>query len=110
MFCLISLVIKIFFQVGLLVVFVYFFGIPSVQRYIAGEVLTVTTVTHPGKVLPPTVTVVTSNASDSGWEALEKVCGESEAIRLCIQKNTRNLSEGESVSEDRLQAALGHPQ
>ena len=93
MFCLITLVTKVLFQVGLLVVFVYFFGIPSVQRYIAGEVLTVNTVSHPGKVLPPTVTVVTSKASDSGWEDLEKVCRESEAILLCIQKNTRNMSE-----------------
>ena len=77
----------------LLSIFVYFFGIPAVEQFIRKEVLTVTTEAYPEKILPPAVTVVASNGSDYNWEALEKICGESKDIKLCIQENTRSLTE-----------------
>ena len=49
---------KVIFQVGLFILFVYFFGIPSVQRYLSKEVLTVTTKTSLEKVPLPAVTVL----------------------------------------------------
>ena len=78
---------------SLLVVFIVFFGIPSVKRFIKNEVLTVTTEAYPDKIPFPALTVITSKASDGGWEALEKVCGESKDIKSCIQENTRGLQE-----------------
>ena len=77
----------------LFAIFVFFFGIPSVERFIRKEVLTVTTKTYPEKILPPAVTVIAFNASDGGWEALEKVCGQARDIKFCIQENTRGLPE-----------------
>ena len=86
-------VIKMLFQISLLVIFIFFFGIPSVERFIDKEVLTVTTETYPDKIPLPAVTVTTSDASDGGWEALEMVCVESKDIKSCIQENTRSLQD-----------------
>ena len=86
-------VMKIIFQVALLTIFVYFFGIPSVERFIRKEVLTVITETYPEMILPPAVTIIAFNGSDDGWEALEKVCGDSIGFRSCIQENTFSLPE-----------------
>ena len=78
---------KMIFQVGLLVLFVQFFGIPIVERYTRKEVLTVISKNHLEKIPVPSVTVVT-NGFD--WE---KVCGDSEDIRACIEENTHSLTD-----------------
>ena len=80
-------------QGGLLIIFVYFFGIPSIERFISNEVLIVTSEAYPGKIPLPAVTVVYNNASTNGWEALKKFCVESGDLRSCIQENTHSLSE-----------------
>ena len=74
---------KMIFQVGLLVLFVHFFGIPIVERYTRKEVLTVSSKNRLEKIPVPSVTVVT-NGFD--WE---KVCGDSEDIRACIEETRR---------------------
>ena len=86
----ISFALKMLFQVVLLFIFVYFFGIPSVKRYNSKEVLIVTTVIHPVKIHLPAVTVV---AAASGLETLEKNCGESEDLRACVEESSPSLSE-----------------
>ena len=58
-----SFATKILFQDGLLVIFVFFFGFPSVKRFLSSEVLTVTTETYPEKILPVAVTVIALDGS-----------------------------------------------
>ena len=84
---------KLIFQLILLAIFVFFFGIPSVERFISKEVLTVTTKTYPEKILPPAVTIIAFNSSEGGWEALEKACGDAKHVKACLQENTHSLPE-----------------
>ena len=93
---------KCLIQLGLLLLFLYYFGIPSVQRYLNEQVLTVSTVQYPGEIQPPTVTVVAFSGEDGGWneavtsvgwEALNKVCGKAVDIAGCVETNTRSLAE-----------------
>ena len=86
-----SFVTKMLFQVGLLSIFVYFFGIPSVERYASKEVLTVSSEIHSGKIPLPAVTIVAFK-SDSLFD-WKKVCGGSEDLKSCIRENTRSPSE-----------------
>ena len=75
---------KFFIQLGLIVFFLYFFGLPSVSRYLEKQVLTVSSKRFPSLVLPPSVTVVTFNSSFGGWkqpvptsggfDGLKKIC------------------------------------
>jgi hypothetical protein len=66
------------------------------------QVLTVTSQKYPGKVVPPTITIVAFDSADGGWkqpvpvssfDALKTVCGESVDITGCIKQNTHSLGE-----------------
>ena len=87
-----SLVTKMLFQLVLLIIFVYFFGIPSVKRYINQEVLTVVTVIRPEEVLLPAVTIWAMDPAASGLENIDEMCGESGDIKACIKERTPSLS------------------
>ena len=63
---------KLIFQVGLLIIFIYFFGIPSVWRYLSREVLTVTTKTSSEKIPLPAVSVLASKPSNNSWTAMRQ--------------------------------------
>ena len=67
----VCLVTTLIFQVILLAIFIYFFWIPSVEQFISIEVLSVTSETYLGKILPRAVTVFAFNASAGAWEVLE---------------------------------------
>ena len=94
---------KFLIQLGLIVFFLYFFGVPSVSRYLEKQVLTVSSKRFPRLVLPPSVTVVTFNSSFGGWkqavptstgfDGLKEVCGEARNVSDCIVKNTLGLNE-----------------
>ena len=88
-----SLVTKMLFQVALLIIFIYFFGIPSVKRYTNKEVLTIKTVIHPERIHLPAVTVVAMDAAASGLETMEEVCGEWEDPRACVKETNPSLAE-----------------
>ena len=81
---------KVIFQMFLLFIFLYFFGVPSLQRYMSGEVLSVTTETYTNKTFLPAVTVSAFNASasSSDWEG---VCAQSDDLGACIREKTRSL-------------------
>ena len=83
---------KIIFQAGLLFIFLYYFGIPSVERYMSDEVLTITSETYPDKIPLPAVTVSAFNTSEAhdDWSA---VCGGSEDLAACAREKTHSLAE-----------------
>ena len=94
---------KSFIQGGLIVFFLYFFGVPSVSRYLEKQVLTVSSKRFPGVVLPPSITIVTFNSTFGGWKqeiptstgfnGLKKVCGSAKNVTACIVENTLSLDE-----------------
>ena len=94
---------KFFIQIGLIVFFLYFFGVPSIIRYLERQVLTVSSKRYPPLVLPPSITVVTFNSTFGGWkhpvptstsfDGLKRVCGEARNVTACIVENTRSLEE-----------------
>ena len=80
---------KSLIQLCLLAAFLFFFGVPSVTRYLEKRVLTVTSERNDGGVPPPAITIVAFNSEDGGWnqpvpstsfEALAAVCGEADNI------------------------------
>ena len=92
---------KLLVEVCLFLIFLYFFGVPSVSRYLSREVMTVSHRSHPGKVPLPTVTVVAANSSHGGWkqglqpgeDLMGKVCGQEKDIGACIVGKTHSLAE-----------------
>ena len=99
----VSLIGKSVIQLGLIVFFLYFFGVPSVLRYLEKQVLTVSSKRYPPLVLPPSITVVTFNSTFGGWkqplptstgfDGLKKVCGAARNVSACIVENTLSLEE-----------------
>jgi hypothetical protein len=95
-------VFKMLLQIALMVIFLYFFGIPSVNSYLDKQVLTVTTMKYPGKVAPPTITVLAYSPSNGGWnqsvptntfEALKTVCGDSDDMVSCLKQKSHSLEQ-----------------
>ena len=64
---------KVIFQVGLFILFIYFFGIPSVKRYLSKEVLTITSKTSSEKIPLPAVSVIAFEGSNSGWTDMRQI-------------------------------------
>jgi hypothetical protein len=105
--------LKLLLQIALMAAFVIFFGIPSWNSYLEKQVLTVTSQKYPGKVVPPTITVLAFDSSNGAWtqsvpltssfEALKIVCGDADDIVPCIKQKSHSL-------DDALFAELGYNQ
>ena len=94
---------KLICQIGLLVFFLSFFGIPNVKRYQQGEVMVVSSTKHSGGIFAPTISVMARNHfSRKGWKSdnitasvdvIEDQCGNASDIQKCIVEGTYQLSD-----------------
>ena len=97
---------KFLLQILLFGLFLYFFGIPAVERYQEKKVLVVKSVRDTGGLEAPAVTIIVKrNTTHTGWKTgllvgnnpVEKFCGPKKrgnsTITACIEKKTFNLSE-----------------
>ena len=91
-------------QIWLFGMFLYLFGEPAIERYLAKKVMVVTSTRETGGTEAPALTLIAigKNAS-TGWKKeglraplVDAFCGElsqNQSIQGCIEENTYNISE-----------------
>ena len=88
-------------QLGLLAVFLFYFGLPAVERFRERKVLLVSSRRASGGILAPAITIMARNSQFEGWrnvepphsyDIIERKCS-NKTIEKCIHDNTFNRSE-----------------
>ena len=84
---------KLLLQLGLLLIFLSYFGLPTLQNYLEGKVLTVQGKKEAGGVLAPAITLCARNSISGPWKeeggleaALER-CSRVENVFKCMKAN-----------------------
>ena len=84
---------KVFLQLGLLLTFLSFFGLPTLQNYLEGKVLTVESKEESGGVAAPAITLCARDSSsgpwkvDGGLEVALQSCSEVKDVFSCMKVN-----------------------
>ena len=84
---------KLLLQLGLLLIFLSYFGLPSLQNYLEGKVLTVESNEETGGVAAPAVTLCARDSNSGPWkeegglEAALKRCSGVENVFTCMKAN-----------------------
>ena len=104
--CRVNTILKIITQFLLLWLFLYFFGVPAVQKFLDKKVLVVKSRRDTKGTPAPAVTIVMRNdETQSGWKEkgqlgsagfVQPLCSDANTTKSfasCIQKNTYNKSE-----------------
>ena len=94
---------KPFCQISLFVIFLHFFGIPNIERYLRQEVMVVSSTKNSKGIPAPTISVFAANAiTKRGWrsnnttpsvELIDFHCGDASDIQKCITEETYNRSD-----------------
>ena len=94
---------KPFCQISLFVIFLYFFGMPNIERYQKQEVMVVSSTKLSGGFPAPTISVsAMNNFTGRGWksniippavELIDFYCGNASDIQKCILDGTYNRSD-----------------
>ena len=85
---------KLLLQLGLLLIFLSFFGLPSLQNYLEGKVLTVESKEETGGVAAPAITLCARDSTSGPWKAEG---GLEVALDSCsADKNVFTCMEGKS--------------
>ena len=89
-------------QLALIIIFLYFFGMPAIKRYLAREVMVVKTFRKSGgKIAAPSITINTRNPKTSkGWrgedsnsEKYLEACLQSSDPEACVDNETYSQSD-----------------
>ena len=84
---------KLLLQLGLLLIFLSYFGLPSLQNYLEGKVLTVESNEETGGVAAPAVTLCARDSNSGPWkdegglEAALNRCSGVENVFTCMKAN-----------------------
>ena len=90
---------RLIFQILLLTMFLIFFGVPYVQKYLEMNVMVVKNKRHTGGIEAPAITIVARHPNTKqGWTNGQKItnnnkqveghCGETSNIGKCISQKT----------------------
>ena len=84
---------KISFQLALFIIFLFYFGLPAVEKYIRKDVMVVDRMKNTDGIPVPDITVSIWNESVYG-SCLQK---EGEPIETCIEAAEKNLPQLDSI-------------
>ena len=102
-----SLWLKVFLQIALLVIFLVFFGFPSIEKYQKKETITVSSEKFTNGIEPPALTILGIQNSGLGWKTpqdgldtrnlfkFDEHCARLNmtTIEDCIEKDTFDLAD-----------------
>ena len=82
---------RLVFQVSLVLIFLYFFGAPAINRYLAKEVMVVKTLRNSGgKIAAPSISVDARNPKTArGWRGDDR--NTEKYLEACIQRNDSEM-------------------
>ena len=102
----VSIVIKVILQLGLFLVFLVFFGIPAVQKYVKKDTIIITSEEDTNGIEAPAVTFSCSFFGKDGWKSVFENtsvtnhnfrigdhCKDSEDIEVCLEEDTFSFND-----------------
>ena len=90
---------KLLLQLGLFLIFLSFFGLPSIQNYLEGKVLTVESKEETGGVAAPAITLCARDSNSGPWkeegglEATLDKCSGVENVFTCMKANAWQMED-----------------